>query len=69
MKKITKWLFITACCLIPTIFAVFSYWGSRETPLELSSVSSMILEGPSGSRYELNGIKKQGNSANISRFQ
>lgn len=59
MKKITKWLFITACCLIPTIFAVFSYWGSRETPLELSSVSSMILEGPSGSRYELNAQNKE----------
>ncbi len=57
MKKITKGLILTVLCLIPTFFAILSYWGSRETPLELSSINGMILEGPNGSRYELS-IKK-----------
>lgn len=59
MKKITKGLLITALCLIPTLFAVFSYWGTRESPLEISSVSKIILQGPSGSRYELNANEKE----------
>ena len=58
MKKIAKGLLIAALCLIPTLFSLFAYLGTRETPLEIESVRQMVLQSPDGTLYELNADQK-----------
>lgn len=59
MKKVITGLIITLICLFPTLIAVCTYLSTQESPIEVSSLTALILEGPCGSRYELSPKNKE----------
>lgn len=53
MKKTILRLILIAVGLLPTLIAALTFFGMRKSPIEVSSLTQLILDGPSGSHYEL----------------
>lgn len=66
MKKIYIRIFLAAVILLPTCFAILSFLNARTAPVQTSSVTSMELIAPDGSKIVLDAKSKD--AASFIRF-